>query len=181
MKQIRKWNWTMGQAAWGSTLFLFVLIATPARAEHTRVTNPNSFAIEVMGRGLFWGLQFDRVIADDIAAGLEWGGTPTKDSVGNDMNITARAFSAYANYYLTRDQGSLFATGGATLITNNNNVKGLTANISGVLFTSTGMMPNFGVGYENRSDAGFIFRATAYAMILDKLYPWAGMTLGVSF
>ncbi|MEK6579546.1 MAG: hypothetical protein AABZ55_10005 [Bdellovibrionota bacterium] len=164
-------------------LLLVALILSPiqAFAEHTRVTNPNSLAIEVMGRGLFWGLQFDRVVSDDLVAGVEWGGTPTKDLLGNDMNITARVFSAYANYYFTRDQGSLFATGGVTLISNTNSVNGLTANVSGVKFTSTGMMPSFGVGYENRSDAGFIFRATGYGFVLNKIYPWAGMTLGVSF
>jgi hypothetical protein len=44
------------------------------------------------------------------------------------------------------------------------------------------VLPVFGIGYENRSDQGFLFRATGYIAYADKtLKPWGGVSLGYAF
>jgi len=158
---------------------LALALAAPlARAEHTRVTNPNAASLEIFGRGLMYAIQYDRVMNDDLAAGLGIGSVGTKDANDKDLGRSAWLIPVHAEYYISRDQGSLFVTAGANLVTNASTVKGSFSTLGGVEFSSTPIQGTFGVGYENRGDSGFLFRAAVYGIVASKLSPWLGVTFG---
>ena len=149
--------------------------SSQAFAEHTRVTYPNSFNVEVLGKSLAYSVNYDRVMNDDLVAGVGFGST------GTSYGISATLIPVYVNYYFARDQGSLYVTGGGNLITNSSSVQGASASVSNLVFPTNGVLPFFGIGYESRSDAGFLFRLTAYGIVGSSLIAWGGATLGFCF
>lgn len=156
--------------------------ASPARAEHTRVTNPNAVSLEVFGRGLLYSISFDRVMSDDLVAGVGFGRAPLDEMNGEDANASTSLVPVYMNYYFMREANAAFVTAGATLVVNNDDAKNRKATYSGVEFgSSMPLLPNFGAGFESRSDAGFLFRVAAYGVIGKNIAPWFGFTLGYSF
>lgn len=160
----------------------FVIFSSTAKAEHTRVTNPNSIGVEVLGRGLLYGIQFDRVLNDDMAAGIAFGAIATKTAAGLDSGRTASFIPVFMNYYFAREAGSIYLTAGATIVTNANDLNGLSANMGNLTFTSSAVLGTVGVGYESRSDNGFLFRVCAYGIIGGStIVPWGGATFGFAF
>lgn len=163
-------------------LLLSVWASIPvARAEHTRVTNPNAVTLELFGKGMLWSVQYDRALSDDLVAGLGWGGVPVKFANDTDANIRATLIPAYMSYYFFRDQGSPMVTAGVTLVNNTSEVKTLKSNPGGLRFSSSAALPTIGVGYENRGDSGFLFRVNAYGILGDNFVPWFGFTFGYAF
>lgn len=150
-----------------------------ARAEATRMTNPLALYLEMGGRGLGYGGGFDRVISEDLSAGVGFGMTPTEDANGDSANKKATVIPAYLNYYLNEDQGTLFLTVGMTFVATD--VKGLQATYSGITFPQRSVLPTLGWGYENRGDSGFVFRLSGYGIWAQKIQPWVGFTFGYSF
>ena len=163
------------------SLILATELSNVARAEATRITNPNAINLEVLGRGLLYSISFDRVLSDDLAAGIGFGTVGLNNIDGTGSNQSTALIPVYINYYFMRDSGSLFVTGGATLVGNSSGANGLKANFSGLQFNSTPVLPTFGAGFESRGDSGFLFRVTAYGIIGQTLSPWVGFTLGYSF
>lgn len=163
--------------------FMVAFMAVPSVfAEHTRVTNPNALSVEGLGKALMWSVQYDRMFNDDLAAGFGFG------TVG--LNLTANGASSglstsvvpiYMHYYFVRDSGSPFAMLGATVVLNSTAADGLTSNTGGLQFSSSPVIPEIGLGYEVRTDAGAFFRATAYGMFGRSFSPWFGATFGTSF
>ena len=49
---------------------IFGFLTLDAQAQHTRMTNPNSLAVEGLGRGILYSIQFDRAVSDDLVAGV---------------------------------------------------------------------------------------------------------------
>lgn len=163
-----------------AVLALFAL--TPAaRAEHTRVSDPNFIGIEFFGRGLMMSLIYDRTLGEDLAAGGGFGLVGMRNTDGSDADKTAFLLPIYMNYYFKRDEGSPLISAGATMVLNSFDVKDLKANLSGVEFSSIAFQPNIGFGYEYRADAGFLFRAMAYGILAKNIHPWFGATLGYAF
>lgn len=157
--------------------FLIVVAALghTARAEHTRVTNPSALGVEVLGRGLLYSIYFDHVLSDELAAGFGFG-TATLNGGGNAILLPV-----YASYYFMREQGSIFVTAGAAVATNAGDAAGKASTVGALTFSSSPVVPNFGIGYENRAESGFLFRFTAYGMIAQQFSPWAGFSFGYSF
>jgi hypothetical protein len=157
-----------------TTAFLVcgLFFASLARAEHTRITNPSALNLEVLGRGLLYSVSFDRVMNDELAAGIGIGSTSL---VGSG---TATMIPVYVNYYFQKDQGSLYATGGATLVAGDD-ISDSKSSFGSVELNN--VVPTFGVGYENRGDSGFLFRVTGYGIVAEKLTPWVGFTFGYAF
>jgi hypothetical protein len=155
--------------------------ADPARAEHTRVTNPNALNVEVFGRGLLYSVNFDRVVSDDLVAGIGFGSTSMRTLDDQDPGVTATLVPVYVNYYFMRDQGSLYVTAGADVVTNSSDLKGLKSTYGGMQFNANAVLPTFGLGYENRGDYGFLFRVAAYGVVAKSVNPWFGFTLGWAF
>lgn len=144
-------------------------IGLTAEAAPTRATYSTVAGIEALGKAASYHLFVDRMLDDDLAAGLGYGGGPIP------------MVPVYANYYLGSEQGSLYLTAAAALVLNASEVRGRTTSAGDWVITDT-VIPEFGVGYENRSDQGFLFRATGYAAYVgSKFKPWAGVSLGYGF
>ncbi|MBY0470351.1 hypothetical protein K2X30_04220 [bacterium] len=144
-----------------------LVVSLSARAENTRVTNPNAMSLEVMGHAGIWSINYDRAVDESLVAGIGFGTTVWNSS----------AFPAYVNYYFLKEQSSLYLTAGVTIFGSS------TLNtIFGDLRTSSSVVGNVGLGYEVRSDAGFLVRLTAYGFFGGNTFqPWGGLSLGWSF
>jgi len=158
-----------------------VLASSSAHAEHTRVTNPNGVGVEILGRNLLYGIFYDHVVSDDIAAGFGFGTVPTKRLIHTGDGDAAIMVPAYMNFYLFRDQNSPFGTAGVTLIPNADNIKDSKTTVGGLKFMDSAVMPVIGLGWESRMDSGFLFRFSAYGLIGESFAPWAGFSFGYSF
>ncbi len=153
--------------------FVVLCAAGQARAEHTRVTNPGAASLEVLGRAVLYSLNFDYVMGDDMAAGLGIGAVTTKQSGSATM------IPAYFLYYFSREQGSIFATGGVTVMSSS--LGGQVSKAGNVGFDANQVLPNLGLGYENRGDGGYLFRVAAYGMLAAEVKPWLGFSFGWAF
>lgn len=163
-------------------LALLVIVAAPsAFAEHVRVTNPNALNVEFLGRGMLYSISFDRVVNDDLVAGVGFGTTSLRTLTDVDTGVSTALIPIYVNYYFMREGSSPFATLGANIVTNSANAADLKSTYSGIEFGSRAVQPTFGVGYESRSDAGFLFRVSIYGIYAETLSPWGGLTLGYCF
>ncbi|MCM2279195.1 MAG: hypothetical protein NDJ89_14050 [Oligoflexia bacterium] len=155
-------------------------LAPLAHAEHTRVTYPSAVSVEVLGKGLAFAVQYDRVLNDDLVAGFGYGSV----SLNRGQEDTGQSVSlipVYAHYYFTRDQASFFGAAGFTIVTDATKSNGLEASTGALKFSSSPVIPVIGLGYENRTDTGFLFRATAYGMLAKSYAPWVGVTFGYAF
>ncbi|MCC7440229.1 MAG: hypothetical protein IT285_01265 [Bdellovibrionales bacterium] len=169
-----RWNGCI--AALAAALCLW---AAPASAEHTRVTNPNTLGVEGLGKAALYSVFFDRVLNDDLAAGVGFG-TVTLSYGSTDISSTI--IPMYVNYYFTQDGGSLFLTAGADIVMMDGEASGdAESSLGGFSFSESGVMPVAGLGYESRGDSGFLFRVTGYALFSTKVYPWIGFSFGYSF
>ena len=171
----------MQLSRFGFVALAVMLSSSFARAEATRLTNPNSVNVEFLGRGLMYSVDYDRVVNDDIVAGVGIGSTTMRNQDGSDPGVSTILIPVYASYYFSRDQGSFYLTAGADIVTNSGALNGLKSTFGGMNFNSNAVLATFGVGYENRSDAGFIFRVAAYGIYASSLNPWGGLTLGYAF
>ena len=174
---------TRGDPVKKFALALLVLAAgsQSAWADHTRVTYPNVIGVEAFGRGLLFGVTFDRVVNDDLVAGVAYGTTSLNDVNGVETGRSTGLVPVYMNYYFSREGGSLFGTVGATFVTSSSNANNNVSNVGGVKFSSSPVIPTIGVGFEERSDTGFLFRVAAYGIFGKSYAPWFGFTFGYGF
>jgi hypothetical protein len=160
--------------------FPFLLSTSVALAEPTRVTYPATLSAEIGGRAGLYSVNFDRVLNDDLAAGIGFGSLQAETSgVGNKQG--SAVIPIYLNAYLMRDAGSLYLTAGASLLTSPDSIKGKTLTPGSLQFSSSPFMAHFGLGYEYRSDVGYLVRLTAYGLVSQNIAPWGGISVGYSF
>jgi hypothetical protein len=144
-------------------------------SELTRVTNPSVVGVEILGKGLVYSIFFDRAMSESTAAGFAFG------TAGTQEGHTAFLIPAYFTYYLEKEEGSVFLTGGLTMVLNSTSVGQNNAKLGNFIFPTSLVLPTVGVGFEDRGDAGFLFRATAYSMYAENLSFWAGFSFGYAF
>ena len=163
-------------------ILLSLGIHTPCFADNVRATNPNTASVEILGRAFLYSVNYDRAMGEDMAAGFGIGSSATKTQITHqDAHQSATFLPIYMNYYFEREAGSLFLTGGVVLITNHSDVESFETATGNYRFSSSPVVPQAGLGYENRSDAGFLFRLTGYATVGQVISGWAGFTFGYSF
>jgi hypothetical protein len=159
-------------------------MAAPPQADYeanTRVSSPTAFNVEALGRAFAWSLNVDQALDEDMVAGLGYGQAGMKTPSGADTDTHANILPIYLNYYISKAHRSFYGTVGADIITNAGSVAGLKTTTGNVELTSSVAVPNVGVGFENRSDMGFLFRVTGYAFFAKDVKPWMGFTLGYAF
>ena len=162
--------------------FLSVGVSSMAAGEDTRATLPDALSVEALGRSFLWSVNYDRVLSDDFAAGFGFGMTATKTVInGVDTDTSAKIVPLYANYYFMPTQASLFLTGGVDIVLNINEVKTYKTSVGESEFNSSAVIPTFGLGYENRADAGFLVRGAVYALVAKSVKPWFGMSFGYAW
>ena len=146
-----------------------LFLASVACAESTRPTYPSAIGVEALGRASSASVFFDRMLDENFAAGVAFGG-------GSISMVPL-----YANYYFSREQGSLYGTAGVSLVLDLDSARGQKS-AAAEWVVNESVLPVFGLGYENRSDQGYLFRATGYLAYADtSLKPWAGVSLGYAF
>lgn len=153
----------------------------PAYAEDTRATNPNAVSIEIFGKSFLYTLEYDRAFADNFFAGFGVGSVGMQFADGTDAGQTAHLIPVYAGYYFIKDEASPFVIAGASVETNGADVANLKTSIGGATLSSSQVLPFFGLGFEERTDNGFLFRVTAYGMCASTFKPWFGATFGYAF
>jgi hypothetical protein len=172
-------------AVWVLALVSAFGAASALASEATRLTNPNALSVEALGRGLTGSVSYDRVVNDDAVAGIGFGRAALNNPDGSDSGQSANIVPIYINYYFSRDRGSVFLTGGADIVFNATALQGLKAQLSGIQLSSSGLLPNLGLGYETRGDSGFLFRVAGYVIFAPSsganVKPWGGLTLGYAF
>jgi hypothetical protein len=146
-----------------------------AGASNTRVSNPSAIIFELGGRNLLYSIGYDRVLNENFSAGVGFGTLTT------NTNQSTSVIPVYVNYYFMQEAGSAYATAGADLLTNPTEISGSNSNASSLKFTNSPILPHLGLGYEYRSDTGFLFRITAYGFVSSSVTPWGGVTFGYSF
>jgi len=160
-------------------LFLCWGPLSPAHADSPRQKEKNLISLEVLGRGGYGSIQYDRTIFKNFSLGAGVGGvTATTYAVVRSLtSVTSTQFEPwyflYANYYIAGEYISPFATAGGIYAPGNGKVD-LT------------LWP--GVGIEFRTHVGPTLRITFY---LPKASPgdtfpgwpaiWTGLTLGYCF
>lgn len=186
IQEILKRNWRnvdlLRTLILSALLSAFLLVsAVSARAEHTRVTVPDVVGVEVLGRTTLWSLTYDRVLSDELAAGFGFGTSGTKTLGGVDTGNSAQFVPVYVNYYFMPEQGSAFLTGGVSVVLNSNTVSAFQTTTGNLELPSSSVVPTFGLGYENRSEVGFLVRGTLYGLVGDNFAPWFGFHFGYAF
>ncbi len=174
MKSIRPLFFALGFSA---------LMIAPAFAdgENTRLTNPNAAYIEILGRGIRYSIGYDRALNDYFVAGFGFGSTLLDTDAGVATTFSAKMIPIYLNYYFMPEAGSVFASGGVDFVLNPRDAQGLKSTLSSLKYSSGGVVPTAGIGYENRGDFGFLFRMAAYVLIDRSVAPWVGFTFGYAF
>jgi hypothetical protein len=142
------------------------------------LSRPNALSLEAAGRGLLYSVNYDRSIGENASIGAGFG---YLDFSGVDVSTKVMFVPAYLNVYLASNHHRPFLTGGVTIIHIDGQVGG-TVLEDKFEASATTAMPMFGLGYEYRSDFGFLFRVSPYVMVTPLVViPWAGVSLGATF
>ncbi len=167
-------------------MFLFAVTivlsaATYAHADEARSVNPNALSLEIFGKSALYTVEYDRAMTEDVFAGIGIGTVGINNLDGSNANSTAVLIPVYVGYYFFRDQGSPYIEAGASIVANSQTATNHEAALSSVQFPNGQVMPHFGAGWETRTDQGFLFRVTGYALIGANVKPWFGATFGYAF
>lgn len=181
------------------TLFLpFLSLATSSTSSQYNLSaeykpkslyGKNAIGIELLGRGIAYSLNYDRLINAKVSLGV---GFSYYQIHFAELEFNIAFLPAYLNYYFVGYNNHRgFITAGATLvyaraeyateswrsnITDDNTVYYSYAKSDGAI-----IYPSVGVGYEFRTRSGFLARVAAYGQYVTQFYPWAGVTLGANF
>ncbi len=129
----------------------------------------NGMSLELLGRGLLYSFNYDRMVTDNIAVGM---GVSHYSISSGDSNASAWILPVYANYYVTGGHNRWFLTGGADLAFASGNM-GSDSKVSG-----SGVAGVLGAGFEHRGDNGFLFRVAPYALVGKMSGGWIGVSFG---
>lgn len=160
---------------------LFTLGST-ATFPYGALADANAVSVEILGRGLLYTFEYDRVIFSQWGLGAGISRSDGQVAEGQDTGKSTLLLPIYANYYWTHlETGTFFATFGITWVTSAGEVAGLQAVRGGVEFTASPLLPTLGLGYEAREENGFLFRFSGYVMKSRVLATGLGATWGYCF
>ena len=153
----------------GLAALILLGIGVQSHAAQTRPTYPTAVGVEALGRAASYSFFVDRMLDENLAAGVGYGGGPIS------------MVPVYANYYLSAEQASLYLTAAASLVLDLDQVRGRVTS-AGDWVVNDSVIPVVGLGYENRSDQGALFRVAGYGAYANAtLKPWVGVSLGYAF
>src|ERR1035437_9102883 len=118
-------------------IFGSLLAAAPAFAE-----GPNAISVELLGRGIAYSINYDRVVSPEIAVGIGFETLSVGASNDNGTQYSAATITIiplYLNYYLSDNDGSRwFVSGGIDIISASWHNDSYTFSGTGALFTAGG-------------------------------------------
>jgi hypothetical protein len=133
-----------------------------------RGDRPNALALELLGRCGYYGLTYQRLIADNL--GLE-----AAASLRSQTNSSLLWFTGGGRVYLTPQDVSISLAAGFGTLTQSATVGPFSDKSSSVYFY-------FGPAVESRTSSGFFLRAALYFFRVDReLITWPGAELGMAF
>jgi hypothetical protein len=153
----------------------------------------NAIYVDLLGPGLFYSINYDRMLTDDLSAriGFSYLSFGASAGDGTGAGSASAEFSYWAvpitvSYLGIGSDSNMLEVGGGPVIMN---IKGSGvvetdetasgAEASATVFAMTGM-----VGYRHQpADGGFVFRVGASpVMVFDAgLLPWGYLSLGAAF
>lgn len=158
---------------------ILLLQVSPAWGDAPRVQEKNLISLEILGRGGYGSIQYDRTFSRKWAVGVGVGAvTATTYAVARSLtSVTSTRvepwYMTYVNYYLAGEYLSPYLTAGLTYI-------------PGVTQAEFTAWP--GAGIEFRTHVGPTLRLAFYFPQVTPLteipgYPevWAGLALGFAF
>ncbi|MDD3642936.1 MAG: hypothetical protein PHQ19_05700 [Candidatus Krumholzibacteria bacterium] len=148
----------------------FIPSAPAAAEELFREKLRNDVGIELLGKAALYCFYYqympNRMLGLEAGFGVLGGGS-------GDDNATIAFFPLGVKLYLIPKNGSLYLTGGVTIVT---------AGTDTGPFDESTTYGYAGPGFEFRAESGFIFRGTAYGLFSgDGFFIWPGLTIGYAF
>lgn len=168
------------------------------RAIYRRAHTKNGLSLELLGRGATYSINYDRLLGRSVALGLGFSYMNLQSRAGDfgNMEITIMMVPLYANFYMNDSMTHrLLGTAGVT-VANASVVAGsdlankankasetpLPFELDTTASASiTVPLPIAGIGYEYRSQGGFLARLSGYGVFYGTFQPWAGVGLGSHF
>ena len=132
----------------------------------------NDVGIELLGKAAVYSFSYQRIVSSSM--GLEVGvGALGGGGSGADALILFIPVSA--KLYLIPKDGSLYITGGGVFLS--------AASSEGPFSDSAvDIYGHVGLGFEFRSQSGFLFRGTAYGLFGGGgWFVWPGLSIGYAF
>ena len=150
-----------------TTLMLFSVFSKNSVLAQSRTTLRNDFGIELLGKALIYSFSYQRMVTPRVGLQAGFGVLG-----GSAVDGTVALFPVSAKFYFLSGNGSPFVTGG---------IVGVTADVdSGPVESAT--YGHAGLGFEIRSDSGFVFRGAAYTLIAEgEFLIWPGLHFGYAF
>ncbi len=162
----------------------------------------NILQIELLGRGIFYGIGYERMVSQEIGVGASLSYTKFNfNPFFIDTEVQVITVPLYMNYYTNPGRHNFVLTGGLTAwhiqatsrvsdslsaaLDDQNDPNGTTNPYAfdEIEFTASGTfaVPQAGMGYEFRGSSGFITRANMYAFYIGRILPFFGLSVGVAF
>lgn len=162
----------------GTVLFLGFTLPVSA---HLRVTHSNAVSIEVLGRTVLYGLQWDRSLTEQISAGVSLSHVSVSGDSASSAVGSTWILPVFGNYYFSSEPSSIFATAGLSLLSRTQGFEGRQLILGGAEITSFPIWTTVGAGYEIRQPSGFLFRVNGLLTVSGAVSTSFGLNLGHCF
>ena len=144
----------------------------------------NTIYLELLGNGLLYSLNYDRMVTDNISVRAGYGGLTVSNStvssgviVTEDIKITL--IPVLANYLRGEGNHKLEMGGGIVLVSVD-----YSGNVADVDFSlaADGAIPTGNLGYRyQKSEGGFFFKASLCPFFAETMVTSVGLGFGYSF
>ncbi len=158
-------------------------LGSSATADHSPrapTSAVNALSLEVLGRSLVLGVQFDRRLNPEwaLAAGFS-----RVDAQDGDRKSVASPFllPIHVLHYFSAGRSAWFASGGLTFFTDARAAAGRAPVIGTLRFPAIPLLLNAGLGFEIRQDHGFLFRVQGLLTRGASAAISTGLQLGYTF
>ena len=144
----------------------------------------NTIYLELLGNGLLYSLNYDRMVTDNISVRAGYGGltvtsTPDDPTTGYTEDIKITMIPVLANYLRGEGKHKLEIGGGIVLVSLD-----YTGNVADVDFSlgADGAIPTANLGYRyQKPEGGFFFKASLCPFFAETMVTSVGLGLGYSF
>lgn len=138
----------------------------------SRNDSPNEVNLELAGKCLLYSFSYQRMVAEpfgiDLGISMLGGG-----SSGASSSLVF--FTGGAKVYFIQKNASPYVGGGIVAVSTSTNYGPFGD-------SSSGSYGYVGPGFEFRSDGGFLFRGSVYALIAGGgFFIWPGLSFGIAF
>ncbi|MFA4947673.1 MAG: hypothetical protein WC674_04075 [Candidatus Krumholzibacteriia bacterium] len=149
------------------------LVSVPAASQElVREKLKSDVGIELLGKALLYSFNYQYTPVKEL--GIEVGLGALGGGTGDD-NVTVIFIPVGGKFYIIPKDGSLYLAAGGVFLNASTQSGPFDDNSS----TSYGYA---GLGFEFRSESGFLFRGSAYGLIVGGgFWIWPGLTVGYAF